>query len=181
MALIAKSSGNFTPAPEGLWSAVCVDVVDLGTIKQEFKGKVRSAHKCKLVWEISEKMETGLRFLVSKWYTVSLHAKANLYKDLCAWRGKAFTTEELAGFDVEKVIGIPCQLVIVHSEKDGSTYANVNTIMKPNKLNSIQPAGTYVRVKDRPKDQADENSSNGYTEEEFSDAMDDPAYEQIPF
>lgn len=181
MSLIAKSSGNFTPAPEGLWSAVCVDVVDLGTIKQEFKGKVRSAHKCKLVWEISETMDDGRRFLVSKWYTVSLHAKANLYKDLVAWRGKTFTADELMGFDVEKVIGIPCQLVIVHTEKDGSTYANVNTIMKPNKANSIQPGGTYVRVKDRPTEDKSNGDSSSYTEEEFPEAIDDLMYQDIPF
>jgi len=149
MSLIAKDSGNFTPAPEGLWPAVCVDVVDMGIVKQEWQGKVRQAHKCRLVWEISELMEDGRRFIVGKRYTVSLHLKSTLHKDLKSWRGKAFSKEELAGFDVEKVLGVPCRLMIMHEEKEGKIYANITAITKADRATAIAPAGTYVRVKDR--------------------------------
>src|SRR3990170_816407 len=148
-ALIAKSSGNFTPAPEGLWPAVCVDVVDLGQVKQVWNGKEKSAHKCRIVWEISELMASGKPFIVSKRYTLSLHEKAQLHKDLKTWRGQAFTPEELEGFDIEKVLGKPCNLVIVHTEKDGMVYGNVQTVMRAKGVPLVS-CGTYVRVKDRP-------------------------------
>ena len=87
MSLIAERK-TFTPAPEGLWNAICVDCVDLGNVTTEFQGKKSVSHKCRLVWEIDVLMVDGKRFLVGKQYMVSLHAKSVLYKDLVSWRGK---------------------------------------------------------------------------------------------
>lgn len=96
--------------------------------------------------------EGNRRFLVSQWYTLSLHEKANLRKDLDAWRGKSFTDEDLKeGFDVEKLVGAPCLLNVTQSksEKNGKVYANVSSIMPlPRGMSKIAPEG-YVRVKDR--------------------------------
>lgn len=189
MSLIAKSSGQFTPAPEGLWSAVAVDVVDLGVLKQEYNGKTRSVHKCRIAWEISEKMEDGRPFLIGKRYTLSLHPKASLHKDLKAWRGKAFTEEELKGFDLEKVIGAGCQLMIAHEEKDGTTYANIMAITRVSKTSALTPSGKYIRVQDRDAVIAPASGNGGnngpvddpFLEEPHDDG--DPFYDdgQIPF
>jgi hypothetical protein len=145
--MIIKGS-DFTPAPEGMHNAVGVDVVDLGMVDGQFGMK----HKLKIVWEIDAPMEDGRRFVVSKRYNVSLHEKSTLFKDLKGWRGRPFTPEELKGFDLDKVIGAPCQLVIVHNERDGSVYADVQTVMKAGQA-KITPSGNYTRVKDRPADQ----------------------------
>jgi hypothetical protein len=146
MSLIVRSSGSFAPAPEGLHNAVCVDVVNLGMVDGPWGMK----HNCRLVWEIDKAMKDGKRFIVGKRYTLSLHKKSTLYKDIKSWRGVMFTPEELKGFDLERVIGAPCQLVIVHEEKNESIYANVSTIMKADPNNKLKPAGTYVRVCNRP-------------------------------
>ena len=200
MSLIATSGKTFTPAPEGLWPAVCVDVVDLGVLKQEYNGQAKQVHKCRLVWEINQLMEDGRRFIVGKRYTVSLHEKSGLYKDLKGWRGKAFTPDELKGFDVEKVIGVPCRLLIVHEEKDGTTYGNVTQIMKADKATVIVPIGTYIRVKDRDQPQQAKGNGNKSTvtngndpeaieginteRTDDGDLFDDPSYmdgSDIPF
>lgn len=144
MSLIAKGT-SFTPPPEGVWPAVCVDVVDLGTVESPWGAKP----KCRIVWEISEKMRDGRPFVATKQYTISLHEKANLHKDLKAWRGKSFTVEEMQGFDVEKVIGAPCQLVITHEEKDGLVYGNVTAILRAQKNGVLAASGKYIRYKDR--------------------------------
>ncbi|MHA1379626.1 MAG: hypothetical protein ACTSRG_14730 [Candidatus Helarchaeota archaeon] len=47
---------------------------------------------------------------------MSLHAKATMRKFLESWRGKKFTKEELEGFDLQKILGKPCQLQIIHSD-----------------------------------------------------------------
>tara|TARA_R110002020_G_scaffold49241_1_gene140287 strand:- start:1526 stop:1996 length:471 start_codon:yes stop_codon:yes gene_type:complete len=47
-----------------------------------------------------------------KQYTLSLNEKAALYKDLCAWRKKQFTDEELKGFDLTNVLGVTCDIDI---------------------------------------------------------------------
>jgi hypothetical protein len=159
--LMASGGRNYMPPPEGLWAAVCVDVVDLGMVDGQWGEK----HKCRIVWELSAKMDDGRPFTAQKQYTVSLNEKASLYKDLKSWRGKPFTPEELAGFDVEKVLGAPCQLVITQEEKDGSVYGNITAVMKADPKSKLKASGQYVRVKDRtPKEDSASEPSIEETE-----------------
>jgi hypothetical protein len=133
MALIAKQSGpQIEPVPSGSFAGRCVAVYDIGTHRDEKFDK--SVRKCVISWEIPEVTmatkdgETMPRF-ISNTYSVSLHEKANLRKTLEAWRGKKFTEEELQGFDLQKLLGVPCLLQVVHQTKAGKTYANIGAIM----------------------------------------------------
>jgi hypothetical protein len=138
-------------------------------------------HKCRIVWEINQTMEDGRRFIVTKQYSLSLHEKATLHKDLKTWRGKSFTFDELAGFDVEKILGAPCQLVITQQEKDDVTYANVTAVLKADPKNKLQSTGTYIRVKDR--DQKSSGGNGQSHDEDFGGDNDgDDGYaSEIPF
>ncbi len=155
MAIIAKASGsNFVPAPPGTWAAVCVDVVDLGIIKVSFGGKDKAQHKIRIVWQISEVKPDNKPYSVSKRYTLSLHEKASLRKDLESWRGRKFTAQECEGFDVENVLSCACMLNIIQEEKDGTNYSNVTAIMPlPKQLPAPSPRD-YVRVCERPPAEA---------------------------
>src|SRR5689334_6354597 len=134
MAIMASAKGgqDFAPAPAGTHAAVCCDVIDLGMLEVTFGGKTKSQHKVNIVWQIEELRDDGKPFNVRKRYTLSLHEKASLRKDLESWRGKAFTAEELAGFDLEALIGVGCMLNIIHKEREdgGTPWANVTAIMK---------------------------------------------------
>jgi len=141
MGLIArdKGGGDFTPIPEDLHLAICYGIWDIGTQFSEKYGK--SIHKVVIVWEIP-----GCRGIfdgkdlpraISKRYTISLHKKADLRKDLESWRGKKFSDEELKGFDIKKLLGVPCQIQVLHSKVDDKIYANIAAITKA-------PAGTKV-------------------------------------
>ena len=69
--------------------------------------------------------------LVSKEFTLSLNEKSKAPPGRCS-RGAAKRSpqEELRGFDLRKVLGIGCQLQIIHKEgNNGTTYANVETIL----------------------------------------------------
>jgi hypothetical protein len=171
MSLIARHGGNFIPAPEGLHRAVCVDVVDLGMVDGQWGKK----HKCRVMWELDCKMDDGKRFVVGKQYTLSLHEKSGLHKDLKAWRGVAFTPDELKGFDVEKVIGAPCQLLIGHVEKDGNVYANISAITKADPKAKLLPSGTYIRAKDR------EGAPTVIEEDTETDSDTETGEEPVPF
>lgn len=169
MPLYAKATGStFKPAPAGPAMARCCDVVDMGMVKQTFAGETKVKHVCRIVWQLADPdPETGKRPIVQKRYTVSLHEKAALRHDLESWRSRPFTEQELAGFDVEKVIGVPAFLNIVHAHKDGSTYANVMAVMPPPKGTSVPPVADYVRVCDRqPEPGADDQ---GETATEITD------------
>jgi hypothetical protein len=147
MPLFLKRNGDFTPAPEGLHLAVCVDVVDRGIRETAFGSKPQVM----LVWEIAAHTADNRPFTVRKIYTASMHEKSNLHKDLKAWRGRPFTAEELAAFDVENVIGTSCQLLLQHTEKDGSVWANVAAVTKTTPGQKLTPSGHYTRVGDRPQ------------------------------
>jgi hypothetical protein len=118
-------------------------------------------HKVQLVWELSATMADGRPFTVRKRYTASLHEKSNRHKDLKAWRGKSFSAEELKGFDIEKVLVAPCQVLVQHAEKDGQVYANVAAVMKAAGV-KLAPSGHYVRQKDRKPEPQPAAKANGF-------------------
>jgi hypothetical protein len=134
MGLIAKEGSNVVPVSEGVYQAICYAIFDLGTQFSEKFGK--SSHQMMVIWEIpEERIEItrddkvlDLPRVVSKKYTMSLNEKANLRKDLQSWRGKTFTPEELAGFDVTKLLGVNCMIQIIHTKTDSKTYANIASI-----------------------------------------------------
>jgi hypothetical protein len=146
MSLIVSSRKAYEPAPEGMFDVVCVDVVDLGIVESKFGDK----HKCRIVFELSCKMGDGRPFTAGKSFTLSLHEKASLNKFLKQWRGVPLTAEELKGFDLERLMGVPARVVIVHEENDGNLYGNITTIMKADPKAKLLPTGTYIRKKDRP-------------------------------
>lgn len=120
MPLIATAKGgpDHDPIPVGNHAAVCYGVADLG---YEFSDTFQKwTRKCVLIWEIAETMPDGKPFAISKRYSLSLSDKANLLHDLVSWRGKAFSPQELAGFDLEKLVGANCLLnVISYTKRDG--------------------------------------------------------------
>jgi len=129
-----KGSSDFEIIDPGVYHAICYGVVDLGTHEGEYNGQLTIRHQILVIWELPfETIEidgnTKPR-AISKFYTLSLHEKSNLRKDLRDWRGKDFTAMELIQFDVSKLIGANCQLNVIHKDrKDGSTIAVVGSIM----------------------------------------------------
>jgi hypothetical protein len=147
-----EPESRYSPCPEGLHQAVCVDVVDLGTMVTQWGDKP----KVRIVWQVDEiDPATGRRFDVRGMYTLSLSDKATLRKQLESWRGRKFTPLELRGFDLENLVGVNCQLQVIHHISDeGRTFANVQTIVPCSpKMAKLTPDG-YVRERDRTADDA---------------------------
>jgi hypothetical protein len=140
--VIKEQEGQFEVAPPGLHEAVCVDVVDLGMVDGKFGPK----RKLKLIWQLKGKNKLGERYQARASYTQSLMEGSNLRRDLESWRGRAFTDVERKAFDVEKLIGVNCQLSLKHniSKSTGRTYAQVTVVLPPLKGASLKPE-KYVR------------------------------------
>lgn len=144
MSIIASASGNkdFELCPQGVTTARCYRIIDLGTQTWEFKGKQKQGRKVLINWETAELAtegdNAGRPLMVGNKYTVSLHEKAVLRKDLESWRGRKFTEAELEGFDITKLLGAACMLNIVHS--DDGKYANIASIMPVAKGMQVPPA-----------------------------------------
>lgn len=143
MEFIAKSEGNsnIPKLENGVYTALSSMLIDLGFQKSMLDTNIR--RKFMMVWNIvGEFIEVNneqLPRVMSKEYTLSLNEKSNLRKDLQAWRGQAFTEEELQGFDLLTVMNKPCQLQIINEEKNGKTYNNISSIMAMPKGMQVEP------------------------------------------
>lgn len=131
---VSASGSDYKPVPEGTYVATCVRVIDLGTQVTTYKGADKTQHKVLVSWEVPEvraedRDGNDMPAMISTRYTASLHEKAALRRDLEAWRGRRFTDDELRGFDMKNILGQPCQVQILHTERDGTTYGNVSAIM----------------------------------------------------
>jgi hypothetical protein len=92
-----------------------------------------------VIWELPDERidlvrdnaTMSLARAINKEYTLSTNKKSNLRKDLIAWRGRDFTEDEAAEFEVGNLIGANCQISVIHKpSKDGSkVYANVGSLM----------------------------------------------------
>ena len=133
MSLTMPESTNvsFELCPAGAHVAKCYRVIDLGTQKVKYDGETKSQRKIYIVWEVpGERMEDARPFSIGKRYTFSSHEKSTLRQHLEAWRSKPFKDSDFGdgGFHVRKLIGVPCMLQIIHTERDGKTYANITSV-----------------------------------------------------
>lgn len=162
-----KPQSDFIPAPAGTHLAVCVDVVDNGDVKSSYNGQDRIQPKVTFRWEtMKNNPKNGKPFLIQQRYTNSTHAKANLGKMLAGWFGRPLTRQETSGeFDLETLIGT-CGLVsVMHNERDGVVYANVQNVSPLMEgMSPIAPSADYVRVVNRPAE--DTGQTADYTDGE---------------
>jgi hypothetical protein len=128
-------AGDFTPVPAGSHIAVCDTVADIGLQpgsqlfpkpKQQVYIRFELPNE-RIDFEKDGKKQEG-PCVIGKTYTASMNEKANLRHHLESWRGKAFTDEEAEAFDVSAILGKPCMLTVMHTQKDGKTYANITGI-----------------------------------------------------
>ena len=138
--IYAEKKGMDTILVEpGTYVARAVQMVEIGTIRQDFNGEERKAQKVSVTWELPTELavfneEKGEQpFVVSKEYTLSMHEKSNLRKDLESWRGQGYSEEEAKHVDITNLLGQACMLTIIHvpGKKDPSrTYAQIATVTK---------------------------------------------------
>src|SRR3990172_1693125 len=206
--LIAKEGGEaIEPVDAGVHQAICYAIYDLGTQYSPVYDK--SSRKCVIIWELPDRrieivkdgQTLNLPRAISKQYTLSLGEKANLRKDLETWRGKAFSQEELAGFDISKLVGVNCMLQVLHKVNGDKTYANIVSILPLykgiNKLKPENPLIVYTLDQGTPpettpkwitkiiSESAEMKASDGVvaaTPEQFPDSLaDNPDDSEVPF
>jgi hypothetical protein len=141
MSIIAEKpeGGNFVQVEPGTYVARCYSMIEIGTVEVEYKGEIKKQHKVSITWELPTetaifKEEKGPEpFVVSKKYTLSMHEKANLRKDLESWRGQGYSEKEAQHFDITKLLGQPCLLSVIHSPRPDDptkTYTAISSISK---------------------------------------------------
>lgn len=130
---VGGGGGDFKRVPAGTHIAVCNMIVDLGM--QPGSGQYPDPKRQVLIrWEVPEERVSYEKdgqtiegpLTISRTFTASMNEKAGLRKLLENWRGKKFTDDEAAKFDVASILGKACLLSVTETEKGDKSYSNVN-------------------------------------------------------
>lgn len=133
----SNGGGDFKRAPAGSHIAVCNLVADVGLQpgSQQYPAPKRKIYvRFEIPAERVEYEKDGKQvegpLTIGSFYTASMNEKATLRKHLEGWRGKAFTDDEAAAFDVSSLLGKACMLSVIESDSGGKTYSNISGIGK---------------------------------------------------
>ena len=119
--------------PAGTHIARCYSMVHIGTIEWEWQGEKKFSNKVRLTFELPHEVRDfggeEKPLVISKEYTLSLHEKSNLRRDLEGWRGIGFSNYDLENFDITKQIGSECNLSVIHkTSRAGNEFAMIGSI-----------------------------------------------------
>lgn len=109
--------------PAGNYIARCYQMIEIGHVQEVIMGVQKTLQKVRIGWELPGELKVfdpakgEQPWVISKEYTLSMHEKSNLRKDLKSWRGKDFTELEAKSFDITKLLGAACMLNIIHNPK----------------------------------------------------------------
>ena len=143
--------GDFKSLEPGNYPAACDQVVLFGYQRTEWEGKAKLQEKLYIRWQIpsvrvQDKDGNDLPAIIGRTYVNSMFKLAWLRRHLESWRGKPFTEEEERGFDIKKLLGVPCLVqVVAYERQDGSHRTKVDAVTQlPRGMVAPQVEGATV-------------------------------------
>jgi hypothetical protein len=127
----AKKGGSYDPVPSGNHIARLYEIIHVGTIPTQWQGQDKMTDKIRLGFELcNEKKEfrqgEGEKpYSISREFTYSWGQKGHLRPFIEGFIGTKLHDDEAYNFNLEDLLGEACLLNVVHTEKDGNTYANI--------------------------------------------------------
>ena len=151
-----QGTNEFPKVPTGVHNARCVRVIDLGTQRNDYGGNITYKRQVLIIWEVPDQISNDIPMTISKFYTLSLHEKSNLGMDLVSWRGRPFTEQEKQGFDITKLIGIPCQINVMHNDSGKEKISSVMPLGKDTKIHEQHHESISFSIDDFQKGQREQ-------------------------
>jgi len=111
--------------PPGQFTGRITEIEDRGLIETQFgtKPKLTVGLECD-----NATADDGAKYTIAKWFTVSSHPKSALTKFRVMLFGRPLTPEEASGLDSKELVGRRCGYMVGHTERDGTTYANIDQL-----------------------------------------------------
>jgi hypothetical protein len=120
---------QFELVPNGTHIARLYEIILIGTIPTNWQGQEKMTTKIRLTFELCNERkefkpgEGEKPFSISREFTYSYGAKGNLRPFVEGMTGSKVLDDESP--DLEALLGEACLLNVVHTAKDGVTYANI--------------------------------------------------------
>ena len=137
MAITATNEGqkNFEPTPAGNHIARAIRMFHIGTIDDTYMGEAKTMNKVLITWElpmvrkIFDETKGEQPCVIGKEFTLSMGDKATLRKFFESWRGRKYSDDEAKAVQIDRVLGQPCLLNVIHKvTKKGHTVAEITNI-----------------------------------------------------
>lgn len=127
----SNEGGDFERPAPGMYPAVLVAAVDLGTHTRVFSGESKKQRKIYLAWDLTDERDTkGQTFVVSQDYTFSLNSKAKFRGLIEGWTGKAIP--DGGQFNITDLVGKPCCVNISEGMSvAGKRYSEISSVAMP--------------------------------------------------
>lgn len=114
--------------PAGTHIARVYEIIQVGTVKEEWEGESKDTPKVRISWELPLELHTygteNKPMVISREFTLSMGAKSNLRPIVEGVLGAPLQDQEAYAFDIEKLLGEDSLVTIVHKpKKSGGTYA----------------------------------------------------------
>ena len=129
--IVENKEKEFENPTPGNHDAVCYQIIDLGSKMTKFGVK----RKIRFYFELLDQRTSEDKPMIAlATYNASMHEKAGMRKFLESWRGGDFTKEEAMKFDIEKLLGQPCGVILIESKTEKGTFMNINSVFTNPKL-----------------------------------------------
>lgn len=129
----AVGEGGYKQPPTGNQIGRCYQILDIGTQHSEWQGKPTSNNQIILTFELPKQlMDDGRPYSVSLFINNFLGTpkkKSKLRILLETWRNKPFTEDEMARFDLNKVLGKAGIVTLIEKESGKVAIAGVGPLM----------------------------------------------------
>lgn len=123
-----------TLTPAGTFVARVIRIIYTGTIKESYMGEEKEVPKIIITWELPtethvfREADGAKPFTISKEYTHSMGNKSNLRPITEAIIGTRLTDDEAYGFDHDELLGMACQITVIHDKKESGTWEKVTAV-----------------------------------------------------
>jgi hypothetical protein len=129
----APKSKSFDPVPAGTHVARLYQIIHIGTTSFEYKGEMKQSDKIRLTFELCNERkvfnegEEPRPFSISREFGYSMSPKSHLRPFIEGMAGVKMHDDEAYNFETDSLLGEACLLSVVHVEKEGNTYANIQS------------------------------------------------------
>ena len=123
-----SEGGDFERPSPGMYPAVLIGLIDIGTHTHVYNGKQITGRKLFLCWELTgENDSNGQAFVIAQDYTWSLHKKANLRALIEGWFGRSLSDAE--EFDIISLLGKECCLTVSEGQTpNGKKFSEIKGV-----------------------------------------------------